>query len=272
MSEAMPEAGRHRIAILCGPTRAHRNTCATLIRAGLNVVGTCICDRRAWGLPLDYVRRSARRKGFVATLSRIAARVAYKLLDRGRDRAMESQIFPEHEIDTTLSNWAGPVHRTKGYSEPATLKWLERIQPDVLVVHSSYWVGRKVRALARTGIVLGGHPGITPYYRGSHSAFWAVYLGKPRDVGCTVFLVDDGMDTGEIVVQDRIAIQPGDSFVTLGWRGMKRIGELQAEALCRLDHGIALPRVRLAVPENSEFDNPRLGEFLRYRLIQKAVR
>jgi methionyl-tRNA formyltransferase len=129
-----------------------------------------------------------------------------------------------------------------------------------------------VKELARRGLVLGGHPGITPFYRGSHSAFWAVHNGKPEDVGCTVFLLDDGVDTGPIVRQDRISIEPGDSFMTLSWKGMKRIAELQVEALLGLDEGQDLPRHTLPIPPDSEYQNPRLLEFLQYRLRQRVVR
>jgi len=262
----------HRVVILCGPHTTHRNTCAILIGAGLNVVGICIADQRKAGLPLPYLLKSVRQKGFLPTLSRASARVAYRLMDLGRDRAAMARIFDVPAIEATLFNWNGPIHKTESFSAPETIEWLKAIDSDIFVVHTSYWVGKKVRNLPRTGIVLGGHPGITPYYRGSHSAFWAIYFGKQQDVGCTAFLLSDGVDTGDIVAQDRIPIADGDSFITLSWKGMKRTAELQAEAIADLDRGIPLTRRSVTIPANTEFDNPRLGEFLRYRLRQQRVR
>lgn len=264
--------GKHRIVVLCGPGLSHRNTCATLIRQGLHVAGICAADQRKAGLPLPYLLRSVKRKGFWPTLSRSLARLIYQCRNSRRDRAAMARIFDEKAISETLLKWGGPVHHTASYSDPKTIAWLKELKPDIFVVHTSYWVGKKVRNLPSTKIVLGGHPGLTPYYRGSHSAFWAVYFGKPQDVGCTVFLLDEGVDTGEIVVQERIPIAAGDSFVTLAWKGMKRIAELQAAVLSDLDQGIELPRKRLPAPENSEFDNPTLGEFFQYCLRQRQVR
>jgi len=258
--------------ILCGPHTTHRNTCATLIDAGLNVVGICVADQRKAGLPLPYLVKSVRQKGLLPTLSRASARIVYRLMDLGRDRAAMTRIFNIPAIDATLFNWNGPMHKTESFSAPETIEWLKGMEADIFVVHTAYWVGKNVRSLPRTGIVLGGHPGITPHYRGSHSAFWAIYFGKQQDVGCTAFLLSDGVDTGDIVAQDRIPIDDDDSFITLSWKGMKRTAELQAEAIADLDRGIPLARRSVTIPANTEFDNPRLGEFLRYRLRQQRVR
>lgn len=263
----------NRIVVLCGPKLHHLNTCANLIRAGLNIVGVCIADQRTGGMPLRYLLKSVKKKGLWATGSRSLARIVYLGLNRHRDEAAYKELFNEREIEETLRLWPGHVHHTEDYSKPETLAWLKDREADVFVVHSPYWVGKKVRDLPRKGIVLGGHPGITPDYRGSHSAFWALYRRKPEDVGCTVFLVDSGVDAGDIVAQERIAISKGDSFMTLSWKAMIRTGEIQVEILKRLDQGGELPRRKInGVPPGSEFDNPTFSEFLRYRLSQSLVR
>ncbi len=263
----------HRIVILSGPKLIHRNTCATLIQAGLNIVGICVAEQRAAGLPLKYLVKSCEKKGYGVTLSRILGRLAYQCLNAAKDRKIFARLYNEPAINDVLRNWSGQTHETSDYGAKETLSWVRSLEPDILVVHSPYWVGKAVRNIPKTGIVLGGHPGITPCYRGSHSAFWAVYSGNSQDVGCTVFLVGSGVDTGDIVVQERIAIEPGDSFVTLGWKGMIRIAQLQAKVLRDLDQGVKLESVPItSVPPRSEFDNPTFREFARYRSVQSILR
>jgi len=263
---------RNRVVILTAGEIWHRNTCATLLAAGVNVVGICIADQQTAGLPLKYIWKSFGRRGFFTTAGQIVGRIYYRLLNRSADREQQRAIFDEKRIGEVLSAYAGPMHRTENYSSPETLAWLESLAPDVLVVHSGYWVGKKVRAMPRKGVVIGGHPGITPEYRGSHSAFWAIYNGKPEDVGCSVFWLDEGVDTGDLIVQERIPVTAGDSYFTLGWKGMKRIAELQAKTVLDFDRGIPIPRMKHAsIPPGSEYPVPTLLDYLRYRRRQRGA-
>ena len=229
-SEQSNKSG-NRIVVLCGPELLHLNTCATLIESGLNVVGICIANQKTAGIPLQYLLKSAKRKGLWPTVSRILSRMLYLAVNARQDRVAYTRLFNQKKIEEVLRPAAGRVHHTANYSSPETMAWLERQQPDVFVVHTPYWITKKVRELPRKRIVLGGHPGLTPQYRGAHSAFWAVYGNKPEDVGCTVFLLSEGVDSGEIVAQERIPVVKGDSFRSLAWKGMIRIAELQAKAL-----------------------------------------
>jgi methionyl-tRNA formyltransferase len=263
---------RYRVVILCGPKLWHKNTCATLIREGINVVGICMADERAAGLPISYLSRSVQRKGLWMTLSRTLARTMYLVRNYRKDKTISSRLFNVAAIDATLTSWPGDILETESYTELSTMEWLRQRKPDVLVVHSPYWIGKRVRQLAKSGIVIGGHPGLTPFYRGSHSAFWAVYRRRPQDIGCTVFLLNEQVDGGAILAQERISIEPGDSFVTLGWKGMIRIAEIQARILRELDAGADLLLRKISPPAHSEFDNPTLFQLLQYWCRQSQVR
>jgi hypothetical protein len=81
-----------------------------------------------------------------------------------------------------------------------------------------------------------------------------------------------GVDTGDVLAQEKIPVEPGDSFVTLGWKGMIRIAELEAQLLSDLESGIPLPAQGVSVPPDSQFDNPTLTELIRYRLRQQYAR
>ncbi len=58
------------------------------------------------------------------------------------------------------------------------------------------------------------HQGITPHYRGAHGAYWALLKNDTEHCGVTVHLVDEGIDTGNIIGQSKIAPQTDDNFAT----------------------------------------------------------
>ena len=183
-----------------------------------------------------------------------------RLVDEGADRsALAGAGIREIETDS--------------YSRPDTLAAIRDLDPDILVAHTKFIVGAKARMLAPVAVI-GGHPGITPWYRGAYSSFWALLHGRADLVGFTVFLLDDGIDTGPVLFQGQTPIVAGeDSHLTLDWKGTQRQSALQAEAIRRLDAGESVPLRPVGdVPADSYFVLPTLTDFLRYRRRQQLVR
>lgn len=62
--------------------------------------------------------------------------------------------------------------------------------------------------------ILNIHPSLLPAYPGLESWRQALDAGA-SEAGCTVHIVDDGMDTGPILLQESVPILPGDTAATL---------------------------------------------------------
>ena len=251
----------------------HRHTCATLIRGGVNVVGIVQCERSGPAATLRFLKGRASRYGVLKTGGQILGRIADRAVNAGLDRALLATLIDGPADQVTIVRSGVPVLRTDSYSTPTTLSAIAGFDPDLFVVHTKFIVGRKVRALARVAVI-GGHPGITPWFRGAYSAFWALARGKPELVGWTVFLIDDGIDTGPIIAQGVLtAAGRVDSHNTLGWRGMTEQARVQTETIRALDRGETIALRPIAeVPEDSYFGPPTLLEFLRYRRTQLVAR
>ena len=58
------------------------------------------------------------------------------------------------------------------------------------------------------------HAGKLPFYRGRNVLNWALINGE-KDFGVTVHYVDDGVDTGDIIVQEAYEITENDDYSTL---------------------------------------------------------
>jgi folate-dependent phosphoribosylglycinamide formyltransferase PurN len=261
----------HRVVALCSDGPLERNTCATLARAGVNLVGVVWCARSGITARARFLWRWAARHGVLHTAGQILGRF-YDRARNGRHDARALARLVDQAADRASLADVPAIH-TDSYSRPETLAALARLDPDIFVVHTKYIVGPRVRALAPVAVI-GGHPGITPWYRGMDSTFWALLHGRPEMVGYSVFLLDDGIDTGPVLHQGRVEVVPGaDSHATLEWKGMQRQSALQAEAIRRLDAGDCVPVHRIdAVPENSYFTLPTLTDFLRYQRRQRLAR
>ena len=62
--------------------------------------------------------------------------------------------------------------------------------------------------------ILNIHPSLLPAYPGLESWKQALDAGE-KEAGCTVHFVDEGMDTGPIILQESVAIRSDDTAETL---------------------------------------------------------
>jgi folate-dependent phosphoribosylglycinamide formyltransferase PurN len=97
-----------------------------------------------------------------------------------------------------------------------SIEALRALQPNLVVVHGTRIISKKVLESLQCRFV-NIHAGITPRYRGSHGAYWALANGDKEHCGVTVHLVDAGIDTGNILGQERIAVSEEDNFATYAW-------------------------------------------------------
>ncbi|MCK9374927.1 MAG: hypothetical protein M0P73_02130 [Syntrophobacterales bacterium] len=67
------------------------------------------------------------------------------------------------------------------------------------------------------------HPSILPKYRGSSAINWAVINGESQ-TGLTIFWVDEGIDTGDILLQKKVEIGPSETTGELYFNKLYQLG------------------------------------------------
>lgn len=64
------------------------------------------------------------------------------------------------------------------------------------------------------GRIINTHPALLPSFPGAHGVRDALAHGV-RVTGCTIFEIDDGVDTGRIIDQVPVRVEPGDTEASL---------------------------------------------------------
>ena len=85
------------------------------------------------------------------------------------------------------------------------------------------------------------HGSLLPKYRGAGPIQWAIINGE-RETGITTMLMDAGMDTGDILLQERLPIGPEDTAGTLSSKLAEVGGRLLLETIRGLNAGTVVPR------------------------------
>ena len=81
--------------------------------------------------------------------------------------------------------------------------------------------------------ILNIHPSLLPAFPGVDAQRQALEHGV-RVTGCTVHLVDEGLDSGPIVVQRAVPVEDGDDVETLSRRILAEEHRAYPQALARL--------------------------------------
>jgi phosphoribosylglycinamide formyltransferase-1 len=112
------------------------------------------------------------------------------------------------------------VFRLDGYGDRAArdaamADWLDAHEVE-LVVCAGYMQLLTDGFLGRFPC-LNVHPSLLPAFPGLDALGQALEAGA-QETGVTVHFVDSGIDTGPVVAQERVAIEPGDTLETLSER------------------------------------------------------
>jgi len=86
------------------------------------------------------------------------------------------------------------------------------------------------------GRIVNVHPSLLPAFRGLHAQRQALRAGV-RESGCTIHLVDAGVDTGRVLLQRRVPVHPGDTERSLAERILAEEHVAYPEAVRRLLRG-----------------------------------
>ena len=142
-----------------------------------------------------------------------------------------------------MSTAVGKFAKDQGFPliEPRSLrsqdlnKQLTALTPDLFVVVAFKILPKSLIDLPRFG-ALNLHASLLPKYRGAGPIQWALMNGDTT-TGVTVFQITPDVDTGDILLQQEIAIGADDTMWTLGMRLCEAGAKLVIEAMDALETG-----------------------------------
>ncbi len=151
--------------------------------------------------------------------------------------AKKPNPFKELAVEFNL-----PLIQPKNLKSKDVYEWVKEKKPDLLVlVFVTQFVSKEIINLATYGGI-NYHPSLLPKYRGGSAIAWALINGELQ-TGVTIHYIDEGVDTGDIILQEAVNIDPDDTTVTLYYNKLFPLGiRLVTEAVRLIREGKA-PRI-----------------------------
>jgi len=117
--------------------------------------------------------------------------------------------------------------------EAELLRILEEAKPDLICL-AGYMRILSPEFVARfRGRILNIHPALLPKFRGLHAQRQALEAGETVS-GCTVHFVDEGTDTGAVILQRKVPVLAGDTEESLSERILVEEHRAYPEAIARI--------------------------------------
>jgi len=126
-----------------------------------------------------------------------------------------------------------PVYQPLKVRDQHFIQQVQALAPDLIVVVAfGQILPRALLDIPPRGCI-NVHASLLPAYRGAAPINWALINGETV-TGVTIMLLDEGMDTGDILLQQPVAILPDDTSTTLHDRLAAPGAALLGEALNEL--------------------------------------
>jgi methionyl-tRNA formyltransferase len=158
--------------------------------------------------------------------------------DRPKGRGQQLALSP---VKVIAQREGLPLLQPTKMKDPGFMTTLSSWKPDLIAVAA---FGRilppAVLSLPPRGCI-NVHGSLLPKYRGAGPIQWALINGETA-TGITTMVMDEGMDTGAMLLQESISIRPEDTAGTLSPRLAELGGRLLVETLARLKAGTLTPR------------------------------
>lgn len=121
------------------------------------------------------------------------------------------------------SRYYYPVIKIDSVNNPKIIKIVDKINPDIIIDIGTDIVKKDIIDSLKNSqrYFINWHIGITPKYRGCQSEFWAIYSNNPDEIGSTIHHLDKGVDTGKIILQKRVKLEPFEKQFQYDYRFMR---------------------------------------------------
>ena len=112
---------------------------------------------------------------------------------------------------------------------------IKAIQPDLIVVIAFRILPQALFELPKYGTI-NIHGSLLPKYRGAAPIHWAIINGE-KETGLTSFFLKKKVDTGDMILQDRIKIENDDTYDSLSQRMSEMAGPFLLKTIDLIESG-----------------------------------
>jgi methionyl-tRNA formyltransferase len=193
------------------------------------------------------------RKALELFQSRAMA-ILFRVIGRPRKVPSLREIKASYEV---------PVIGSEDVNNAETMAVIRGWQPDLVIsIYLNQLIKRDLIRLPSLGC-LNIHPALLPRNRGLFPYFWVIANGD-QETGITLHWVDEKFDTGDILLQEVVPIQLGDTITSLAYKSAQVGAEMLIQGVDLIEAGDP-PRIPQDSSQATYYSWPRPADQRRFR-------
>lgn len=149
----------------------------------------------------------------------------------GRGKKMRTAAVKDYALKEQL-----PLFQPHSLKDPLFLKDIAALQADVFVVVAFRMLPKVLWSIPPMG-TFNLHASLLPNYRGAAPINWAI-INRESHTGVSTFLIDEKIDTGQVLLQEKVEIEKGETAGSLHDKLALMGGDLIVRTLEALEKGI----------------------------------
>ncbi len=170
--------------------------------------------------------------------------------DKPKGRKHELSASP---VKVAARDLGLPVLQPERAGAPEFIRTVRQMEPDIIVVAAfGQILKQELLDIPRYGCV-NVHASLLPKYRGASPIQWAVCNGEEYS-GVTTMQMDAGIDTGDILLQEKVRLRDDETGGSL----FERLAAVGASLLIRTIHGLENKTVKAVPQDDSQASTVRL--------------
>ena len=167
----------------------------------------------------------------------------------GRGLQLRASAVKEWAMEHSI-----PVYQPSSLRDASFMEQLSALHADCFVVVAFRMLPKSVWSLPPFG-TFNVHASLLPDFRGAAPIHWAVYHGMP-ETGVTTFLLDDKIDTGALLLQEKTEVGKDETTGELYLRLQKMGSKLAVQTLDGLESHTLTPTPQVV---DSEWKAPKIN-------------
>ncbi|MEA1928258.1 MAG: formyltransferase family protein, partial [Candidatus Auribacterota bacterium] len=169
---------------------------------------------------------------------------------------------PPASIVELASRHGLPLLRSSSPNKKVFREEVAGLSPDLIISSQGFLLKKGILSLAPLGC-LNRHAALLPQYRGIYPIFWAM-LHDEREIGVSVHFMNEKYDDGRIIVQEKINVEPDDTFFSLYGKVIEKTPDLFLESIRRIEEN-DIPEISNRAEDGEYFSYPGTDDFRLFR-------